>query len=309
MIMVNDILHNNFIINTGLYTPIGLVVFIFSQSFLLTSRFANAFRQVNDLTQNLEKKVEERTTNLALANQEIADSKKETEELNDLIKNINSVSSLTDVMMFLMYYLETNYAYNSFWLVLYDKNNNRLQTTVCVSITLSETAINYLKSLSLNPEDSLSICTCYTEQKMIYREKEDPLVSTQDKDIIDQTQFGYLFHLPFVVYGECIGILTLHKADGLLVPQEEQAKMGRFTELISGAVYNSILYRDSQVAKEEAEKSFKKSKNLNYMIEVIIQSKSTDEIFGRIFDLFSEKYGLTSYLVYILDKEDGFIKL
>jgi hypothetical protein len=83
-------------------------------------------------------------------------------------------------------------------------------------VALSETAINYLKSLSLNPEDSLSIWTsCYTEQKMIYREKEDPLVSKQDKDILDQTQFGYLFHLPFVVYGECIGILTLHKADGL----------------------------------------------------------------------------------------------
>jgi signal transduction histidine kinase len=309
MILVNDILHDNFIINTGQYTPIGLVVLIFSQSFLLTSRFANAFRQVKDLTQNLEKKVEERTTNLALANQEIADSKKETEELNDLIKNINSVFSLTDVMMFLMYYLETNYAYNSFWLVLYDKNKSRLQTTVCVSSTLSETAINYLKSLSLNPEDSHSICTCYTEQKMIYREQEDPLVSKQDKEIIDQTQFGYLFHLPFVVYGECIGILTLHKADGLKVSQAEQAKIGRFTELISGAVYNSILYRDSQVAKEEAEKSFQKSKNLNDMIEVIIQSKSTDEIFERIFDLFSEKYGLTSYLVYILDKEDGFIKL
>jgi signal transduction histidine kinase len=309
MIIVNDILHANGIINTGQYAPIGLVVLIFSQSFLLTSRFANAFRQVNDLTQNLEKKVEERTTNLALANQEIADSKKETEELNDLIKNINSVSSLTDVMMFLMYYLETNYAYNSFWLVLYDKNNNRLQTTVCVSSTLSENAINYLKSLSLNPEDSHSICTCYTEQKMIYREKEDPLVSKQDNDIIDQTQFGYLFHLPFVVYGDCIGILTLHKADGLAVPQVEQTKMGRFTELISGAVYNSILYRDSQVAKEQAEESFQKARNLNDMIEVIIQSKSTDEIFGRIFDLFSEKYGLTSYLVYILDKEDGFIKL
>ena len=309
MIIVNDILHDNFIINTGQYAPIGFVVFIFSQSFLLTSRFANAFRQVNDLTQNLEKKVEERTTNLAIANQEIADSKKETEELNDLIKNINSVSSLTDVMMFLMYYLETNYAYNSFWLVLYDKNKSRLQTTVCVSSSLSETAINYLKSLSLNPEDSLSIYTCYTEQKMIYREKEDPLVSKQDKDIIDQTQFGYLFHLPFVVYGECIGILTLHKADGLLVPQEEQAKMGRFTELISGAVYNSILYRDSQVAKEQVEESFQKARNLNDMIEVIIQSKSTDEIFGRIFDLFSEKYGLTSYLVYILDKEERLIKL
>ncbi|NBU99065.1 MAG: hypothetical protein EBS19_12800, partial [Spirochaetia bacterium] len=259
LFIINDILHANQIINTGQYTPLGLVAFIFSQSFLLTSRFSNAFRQVKDLTQNLEKKVEERTQTLALANQEIADSRKETEELNELIKNINSVSSLTDVMMYLMYYLETNYAYNTFWLVLYDKNTNLLQTTVCVSSTLSENATNYLKNLILNPEDSYSICNSYKEQKMNYRERDNSQLSFQDKDILEQTQFEYLFHLPFVVYGECIGILTIHKADGEKIPLTEQERMSRFTDLISGAVYNSILYKDSQLAKEQAEESYQKA--------------------------------------------------
>ena len=69
--IVNDILHDNNVINTGLYASYGLVIFIFSQSFLLTSRFANAFHQVKDLSLNLEKKVEDRTSDLELQKQKI----------------------------------------------------------------------------------------------------------------------------------------------------------------------------------------------------------------------------------------------
>ncbi|NBU99533.1 MAG: hypothetical protein EBS19_15210, partial [Spirochaetia bacterium] len=69
--VVNDILYDNNEINTGLYASYGLVIFIFSQSFLLTSRFANAFHQVKDLSLNLEKKVEDRTSDLELQKQKI----------------------------------------------------------------------------------------------------------------------------------------------------------------------------------------------------------------------------------------------
>ena len=142
IVITNDILYSNQLINTGMYFPLGFVVFILSQSFLLSSRFANAFRQVYDLTHNLEKKVEDRTRTLEEATQTL------------LLANHGIADS-----------------------------------------------------------------------------------------------------------------------------------------------------------REQAEKALQKSNNLNDMMEVIIQSKSTDEIFERIFDLFSEKYGLTSYLVYVLDKEDGLIKL
>jgi transcriptional regulator with GAF, ATPase, and Fis domain len=205
--------------------------------------------------------------------------------------------------------LETNYTYNSFWLVLSDKKSNLLQTSFCVSNTLSKDAIEYLKSLSFHPEDPLSICSTYREQKLVYRDKEDSLLSDSDHDILNKTEFSYLFHLPFVVYGECIGILTIHKADGEKIPLTEQERMSRFTDLISGAVYNSILFRDSQLAKEKAEESFQKANTLNDMIQVVIQSRSTDEIFTKIYDLFSDKYGLTSYLVYTYDDKDQLLKL
>ena len=69
--MINDILHTNLIIYTGFYTPTGLFIFIFSQAFLLSARFAKAFTQVEDLSENLERKVIERTEQLNQANKTI----------------------------------------------------------------------------------------------------------------------------------------------------------------------------------------------------------------------------------------------
>jgi signal transduction histidine kinase len=309
LVIVNDILHDNNTINTGYFAPWGFVVFIFSQSFLLTSRFAGAFKRVEDLSQNLEKKVEERTLTLDIANREISASRKETEELNDLIKSINSVYGLTDVMRYVMYYLGLKYGYNTFWLVLFENKNSKINTSVCESSTLSEEASQYLKSLSLYPEELYSLCDTFRAQKLNYLEINDSRLSIKDTELLETVGFSYLFHLPYVIYGECIGILTLHKVKGESISIEEQNELVRFTEHIAGAVYNSILYQDSQKARELAELSFRKTLSLNEKIQVIIQSKSIDEIFERIYDQFSQKYGLNAYVVYILDKENGLINV
>lgn len=68
---VNDILAGQRIIHNDLYAPIGFFIFIFSQAFLLSARFAKAFTQVEDLSENLERKVIERTQQLNQANKAI----------------------------------------------------------------------------------------------------------------------------------------------------------------------------------------------------------------------------------------------
>lgn len=51
----NDILYDNQIINTGYYGPYGLVFFVFSQSFLLSLKFSNAFKSIQNLSSNIKK--------------------------------------------------------------------------------------------------------------------------------------------------------------------------------------------------------------------------------------------------------------
>jgi signal transduction histidine kinase len=68
---INDILSANYIINTPFIGPLGLLFFIFSQSYLLSRRFSGSFlraenlsRELKILSENLEFKVTERTQQL-----------------------------------------------------------------------------------------------------------------------------------------------------------------------------------------------------------------------------------------------------
>lgn len=51
----NDLLYDNNVINTGYYSNYGLVIFIFSQSFLLSLKFSNAFKSIKKLSANITK--------------------------------------------------------------------------------------------------------------------------------------------------------------------------------------------------------------------------------------------------------------
>ncbi|SFF43644.1 7TM-DISM domain-containing protein, partial [Thermoflexibacter ruber] len=88
--VVNDILHNMEIVNTGNTVPIGMFIFFFSQAVLLSNRSSKAFKKVirlsNELEEsnkNLELKVQERTTELKEANEEL---KQTVEELNSTLE-------------------------------------------------------------------------------------------------------------------------------------------------------------------------------------------------------------------------------
>jgi class 3 adenylate cyclase len=50
---VNDILFDNQLINTGYYAPFGVFGFIFAQSFLLSLKFSNAFKSIEQLSDNI----------------------------------------------------------------------------------------------------------------------------------------------------------------------------------------------------------------------------------------------------------------
>ncbi|MAM87234.1 MAG: hypothetical protein CME36_07995 [unclassified Hahellaceae] len=83
--ILNDILYAKLIIQTGYWLDIGLCVMILSQSILINSRFVNTSKQnkmllrtvekrnlaLNDLTHNLELKVQQRTQELQTAMEEI----------------------------------------------------------------------------------------------------------------------------------------------------------------------------------------------------------------------------------------------
>jgi serine phosphatase RsbU (regulator of sigma subunit) len=102
--IVNDTLHNNEIIDTTNYFALGVFVFIFSQAFLISSRFSKAFKKTELLTeelnytnQNLEKIVKERTAEIEQQKEEILTQKEEVQSINDALQLVNEkISSQKD---------------------------------------------------------------------------------------------------------------------------------------------------------------------------------------------------------------------
>lgn len=54
--VVNEILYDNMVINTGNFFPFGLFIFVLSQSFLLSRRFSRSFGKIEQLSKELENK-------------------------------------------------------------------------------------------------------------------------------------------------------------------------------------------------------------------------------------------------------------
>lgn len=84
---INDILYDSHVIQTGFYASYGLLFFIFTQSFVLSIRLAKSFSIVEELSETLEKRVEERTQALALQTEEII---RKTEIIEHKNKNITA---------------------------------------------------------------------------------------------------------------------------------------------------------------------------------------------------------------------------
>lgn len=106
--ILNDILYTNYLVNTGYFAGLGLFLFIFSQAFLLSSRFSKSFKQAENLTQeldytnkNLELIVANRTASLQEANEELQSLNEFKEAMagmvvHDLKNPLNSIINLTE---------------------------------------------------------------------------------------------------------------------------------------------------------------------------------------------------------------------
>ncbi|MEB1807120.1 MAG: sensor histidine kinase [Bacillaceae bacterium] len=109
--VINDFLFYNQLITTRELSPFGLFIFLFGQSFQLSTQFSRAFTKVEEMSQelqelneNLEKKVEERTVGLEKSQKETVEALIEMsvlEERNRIAHELHDIigHSLTTVIV------------------------------------------------------------------------------------------------------------------------------------------------------------------------------------------------------------------
>jgi class 3 adenylate cyclase len=198
-----------------------------------------------------------------IAQQETEAAKMEVDKLNKITKRINSVASLTDVMTFIMYHLEKEYKFRDFWLLLKDDISDRLKPFSYSSPGMSEDTYQYFMNFMISLEEECTFSTTYKEQKMFYLPlDENNNLSDIDKQIIEHGKFTFLLQIPFVVYEETIGILCIHNKSMEKLSNDLLEKLQNLSNQVAGAINNSKLFKQSQVAQQEAEAERHKSEKL-----------------------------------------------
>ncbi|MCP5494365.1 MAG: GAF domain-containing protein [Leptospiraceae bacterium] len=189
-------------------------------------------------------------------------AKKETEFLNEITKSINSVSTLTDIMTFVIYHLEERYGWMTTWLLTTDKENGKFTTFSYNPPRLDNDTIDYFKSLSIPiTEESGIIYQVYKNQTHYYSKVSETYeLSDLERKFIEKEKWNFLYYLPLVIYEEVVGILFLHRKDEFSI--DERVQLERVSEQIAGAIQNAQLLRETEKAQEQAELERQKSEKL-----------------------------------------------
>jgi serine phosphatase RsbU (regulator of sigma subunit) len=94
--ILNDYMFNTHLVESDYYSSYGLLIFIFSQSFVLSVRYAKSFSEVENMSATLEKRVEQRTAEITMQNVALEKQKNEIAKQAQIIekKNENITASI-----------------------------------------------------------------------------------------------------------------------------------------------------------------------------------------------------------------------
>ena len=323
--IINDLLLSNNIINTNYCTPYGLVAFIFSQAFLLTSRFANTFHQLKYLSLNLEKKIAERTSDLEEANLEVIKSKEIVESSLRKANNLNEMmeviiqSKLVDEMFQKIYELFINrYNINSYLVYIYDKNDYNLKLYKIfgdLPAAQDYLQIIFKNQFSINEKNCVHGVCFNTRKSFLMKNVKLPHKYKPEEENIIGGNITSFYIIPLVNENESFGTITFsdnkfQKSEINKLTKPEREEIEKFIKLISPSIFQSFqkkiiehAYLELQVTKSELENQKFQMERIQSMSQEIQRNNDFSEMLKSLEKIIWDSYQIGDYCIWIYYSE------
>ncbi len=330
IVMINDILHSNYIINTGLYSPFGFVAFIFSQTYILTSRFTNAFQQVKDLSLNLEKKVEDRTLNLELAtktlevaNHKILESRKEIEELNEMIGIIIQSKSTDEIFEKIFDLFSIKYGLTTYLVYILDKNDGFIKLYKHYGdANFDQNYIDLINRNKFSIDDEHSLQKkCITHNKPFWAKNvriPHPCKPEEENIIFAGIKSFYIVPLSIdnASFGTIIFSHNKYQYSNVKnLTKKEREEVEGFIKLISPSIYQSLqkniiekAYKEIELRGEELSAQKAQLERLHSMSQEIQRKTNFEDMLISLEQIFWDSFHIEDYLLFIQNTENDLIE-
>ena len=261
---------------------------IFSQAMILSLKFSKAFKKVEDLTESLELKVEERT-------RELNSSKEDIEALNNFTNIINSYSDLRQVFIEISKYVYQKYNIAAVWLYLPDAKEQYLETFKIYSHTkIPDNAYHYMENLQipLNREGGISAIV-WKRKEPFFAKNLAKLKFPIDREIKNATGSLSLLEVPLLMNKKAIGLMAFSNIESMMqLNKADIKKINVFCNQIAGVVNTvNLLFRTEKQKKEIEELNFL-IKSLNEVVDIKTIMNKVHSYIKKNFNI--EHFGLST---------------
>lgn len=264
----------------------------------------------------MEKMVRDRTEELNLARELLLKSQVDLSRLNELIKQINNLSDIQEVLNILINYTEKRFGLKYYILGEHIEEIQQTKIKYCkFPENISNNFIEEILNLKIEYQKNSIVSKAFIYRKILFISNvSQHSLSEIEKKIIQTSGFKSILVVPFVYKKRTIASVVFASDETINITEKEISHLSVLSENL-GILYRNIINMNqlkeekklSDVERKRALRAEVKIKSLQKMVSYISQSGSHLELLNKMRKLFSEKYGIHSYVIYVKEEETGYL--
>jgi adenylate cyclase len=286
---LNDIGFQLLMLRTGEIIYWGLFIFIFIQSYILSLRFSKAFSTVEELSGNLERKVEERTREVQEAQEKLVKIHQITQEVTEHL----DLKKATEI--FIEKAVKLIRPGGSGSIMLYYEKKNTL--TFYAHYGLDP---QYIQSFEVKatPEALYTYDVFKSQQSRIFHQ-EDLKSSQYESNLKIHYGRRYLQQLvaPLISLGKSIGLVSISQYN-LSSPftENDQHVLENLRQSISGHFENVSLYEQTRDREQEIT-------HINQVVQTVNSTLDLDEVLNSVMGALQEFFRFDQIGISLINEE------
>ena len=307
LMAVNDVLHNQQIIQTAYLMHLGNFVFIFLAAIFLAGRFSAAIEEVENLSRTLEYKVEERTSELENARLQSESARADISRINEFIKRLNEKTKLDEVLDLIFEHLQSEFGFKGATFYQTDYSRGVLEFRK----TNIKNRANFLSGhmLPLGDEGGIFAQAVKTRRYIHIASLKNKRLNKANRDFLKSADISTVTILPIVIHNEVIGLILASRVGARKkFHNDAQADLAVLIEQVAGVVYGSCVLEEANFSRElaeesrlELEKSHEEVARLSEITRNLNETLVMDDILQGIAQYMDENYNIQNIWLLLAD--------
>ncbi|HNB98111.1 MAG TPA: GAF domain-containing protein, partial [Leptospiraceae bacterium] len=247
--------------------------------------------------------------------EKVESARLEIEKLNEITRKINAESDLVNILEFIFSHLQEEYSIDGTIVLLKDEQEENLRSFHTSAPIVNPEMIDYSRKLviPLTDKEGGILYKAFSKNRTLYLAKVSPNRADTEliKAMIETLKFTSFLAVPLQIKNESFGLVLMTSyTRSEKLKKEEIEKIENFCEHVSGAIYNSLLLKQTEKAQRETEKQKRETEELNKLIKSLNEDLNIQVIMKKVYEYLKENHKIHYYgLGVIDDKEEKIITI